>query len=376
MLDQFSATVEKIYAAAGDNTSWPDALAAVEQLTGSAGAVVHIVPKRPTEQLISLLGHSAEGYFSPENVEEWTRDYAPMCPRLAAPIRLPGAPYYVDYMLLSERELDLDPVYEWYGSHGLRYFIGSKLLEDDDAEVVWSLQRRRNQGHAQQEDVDLFQLLEPHLRRSLCLSRQLGTMHSLRSLGSALLEAIPQAIFALDRNGRVLVTNDAAAQLMRCSDGGLRLIDGQLLASNDREQRELNYLIGTAGELNVGAAGGWTKLSRPNDMTSYAVLVAPVRSPEPIPGLGEVKVLVIVHDPSRRPAADPAVLTSLYALTETEARLASAISVGHSVQSAAACLSMQVATARSHLKSIFLKLGVSRQQDLVSLVTSLRSVGT
>jgi DNA-binding CsgD family transcriptional regulator len=35
---------------------------------------------------------------------------------------------------------------------------------------------------------------------------------------------------------------------------------------------------------------------------------------------------------------------------------------------------MQLATARSHLKAVFRKLGVNRQQDLVRLLTSLSSL--
>ena len=131
MLDQFSDTIGKIYAAAADGELWGDALAAVEDLTGSAGAVLHIVPKKAPHELRTLLGKSASGYFLADHVAEWTRDYAPLCPRLAAAERWPDAPYYVDYMLKSERELDRDPVYEWYGSYGLRYFVGSRLIADD-----------------------------------------------------------------------------------------------------------------------------------------------------------------------------------------------------------------------------------------------------
>jgi DNA-binding CsgD family transcriptional regulator len=67
-------------------------------------------------------------------------------------------------------------------------------------------------------------------------------------------------------------------------------------------------------------------------------------------------------------------LTSLYNLTETEARLASGIAGGHSVESAAVSLHMRIATARSHLKSVFAKVGVNRQQDLVRLLSSLLTI--
>ena len=64
-------------------------------------------------------------------------------------------------------------------------------------------------------------------------------------------------------------------------------------------------------------------------------------------------------------------LASLYGLTETEARLASALSGGHSLESAAALLRHRPSTARAHLKAVFRKVGVNRQQDLVRMLATL-----
>ena len=64
-------------------------------------------------------------------------------------------------------------------------------------------------------------------------------------------------------------------------------------------------------------------------------------------------------------------LASLYGLTDAEARLAGALSGGHSLESAAALLRIQPSTARAHLKAVFRKVGVNRQQDLVRLLASL-----
>ncbi len=85
-------------------------------------------------------------------------------------------------------------------------------------------------------------------------------------------------------------------------------------------------------------------------------------------------MLVVIHDLMKLRSIDPQMLIRLYGLTDTEARLASAIAAAHSLESAAACLHMQVATARSHLKAVFAKVGVHRQQDLVRLLTSLSTI--
>ena len=64
-------------------------------------------------------------------------------------------------------------------------------------------------------------------------------------------------------------------------------------------------------------------------------------------------------------------LIDLFGLTAAEARLASALSMGHSLESAAHFLGLSVETVRTYLKSIFHKVGVSRQAELARLLASL-----
>jgi DNA-binding CsgD family transcriptional regulator len=374
MLDRFSATIEKIYTAAADSSYWPAALGAVEEVTGSIGAVVHIVPTNDGA-ITTLLGKSEGGQFLAEHVDEWARDYASVCPRLAAASRWPDAPYYVDYMLLSERQMELDAAYAWYRKHGLGYFIGSRLTHDSNVEIVWSLQRSCAQGHAQKADVELFELFKPHLANALGLGLQLGTLQSFNRLGSAIFEALPQAVFALDGQGAVLFANGRGRELLRAADG-LSLEAGLLRTAYPNDQIDLNAMIRSATEpLEPSASRGtWAGVSRPSGRLPYAVFVAPLRVTGEDFLAAEAKVLVLVHDLSEQRCAHAEMLVSLYALTDTEARLASALSAGHSLESAATLLGMQPTTARTHLKHVFRKLGVNRQQDLVRLLTSLSSL--
>ena len=374
MLDRFSDTIGKIYAAAADGELWGDALAAVEELTGSAGAVIHIVSKKAPLEMRTLLGKSAAGYFLASHVDEWTRDYALMCPRLAAAKRWPDAPYYVDYMLKSERELDFDPVYEWYGSYGLRYFVGSRLIDDDDTEIVWSLQRRREQGHAQQEDIDLFQSIKSHLARALQLAGSLNNLRSFEAVGWSVVESLSHALYALDAAGRLLFANAAARRLLRRKEG-IAIIDRRMSVSRPLEQRELDRLIGEAAGAQLHVSSGMCRVSRLAGGPPFAVSVAPLHPFADQCVMGHAAaVAVVVTDPCARQIVDHDLLTKVYGLTDTEARLAEAIAQGHSLDSAAASLGMRVATARTHLKSIFLKLEVNRQQDLVRFLMTLSTL--
>jgi DNA-binding CsgD family transcriptional regulator/PAS domain-containing protein len=374
MLEEYSATIERLYAAACDASRWTDALSGIEELSRSAGAVVHLVPKTPGGPLVSLLGVSGLAHFPAEEVAEWTRDFAEHCPRLAAAPRFPNASFICDRMILSEREMDRDPVYQWYAEHGLRYFIGSTLHASSRVQIVWSLQRTRNQGHVQQAEVALFERLKPHLARALALADQLGTLRSHQSFSSAVLEAMPQALFALDDDGRILFANSRAEACLRAADG-LCLADGRLSTALASEQPAIDRLIKGAGIAGMATGSGWARVSRPRGGLPYAMFVSPLRTGDDELLSANAKVLVIVHDTAQRRGADLDMLAALFGLTDAEARLASALSAGHSLESAAAMLGIRQATARTELKSVFRKAGVSRQQDLVRLLTSLSSIG-
>jgi DNA-binding CsgD family transcriptional regulator len=80
---------------------------------------------------------------------------------------------------------------------------------------------------------------------------------------------------------------------------------------------------------------------------------------------------VVITDPDRLTVPDEQALRDLYGLTATEARVAVQLAAGHSIQSAASVLHLSPETLRFHLKAIFRKLAVSRQQDLVRILTEI-----
>lgn len=368
MLDRFSATIEKIYSAAAGDCPWQDALLAIEDLAGCTGAVIDLVPT--TE---GLPRRTLAGSFSKDDCAEYARDYQAVCPRIRHAMENPTAEVQFDYQFMTEAAIDRDPVYEWFGKHGLRYYVGAPISRMTNYLGYLSLQRTRRQGHASSEDIALFTLLRPHIERAGGLADQLGTLRCHRRFSSAMLESLPQAVFALDRAGRILFANERGSRLAAAGDG-LRIEDSRLKTGLGREQGALDAMIEAAGNPVKNQPGGWLRLPRPSGRQPYALFLAPLRVADEELLAAEAKVLVLVHDIERQKSADPAMLATLYGLTQTEARVASALSGGHSVESAAATLGMRPATARTHLKHVFRKLGVNRQQDLVRLLTSLSNV--
>jgi DNA-binding CsgD family transcriptional regulator len=369
--EQLSSTLESIYAAAADPALWEDALSAIADFGDSAGAVLHLIPKSDQATIRSYLGAGAREAYAPDNVEQWLRDYAAHCPRLAAGARWPERDYIVDHMIFSETEMDRDPVYQWYGDHGLRYFVGSMLPETETMRAAWSFQRTRAEGHAQQPEIGAFLIIKRHLAHALQLASKLGTLEQQCRFSLRLLNAVPQAIFALDGSGRIVFMNAPAEQLVRTRDG-LLTDNGRLACRLPGQQPLLDRLLKAALMADVDAVrGGWLRLQRASGRRPYLALVSQLAAAAELMDEFQPRLLVIVSDPDRAAVPDDQALRDLYGLTDAEARVAAALGSGHSVQSAAEWLNISAETLRSHLKHVFRKLGVARQQDLVRILTEI-----
>ena len=98
------------------------------------------------------------------------------------------------------------------------------------------------------------------------------------------------------------------------------------------------------------------------------VLVSPVRLRMLLDPYAPA-VIMIVSGGDQDPLS-PATIARLFGLTRKEARLVVVLMQGKDLTVAAEELAIAYETARKHLQSIFQKLGVRRQSELVRVVVS------
>jgi DNA-binding CsgD family transcriptional regulator len=79
----------------------------------------------------------------------------------------------------------------------------------------------------------------------------------------------------------------------------------------------------------------------------------------------------LVIEPNSGEPADPAIVRDLLGVTLGEARVAALIGHGLNPRDTAQKLGIAEDTARNVLKRVFSKVGVSRQSELVALLTKL-----
>lgn len=231
-----------------------------------------------------------------------------------------------------------------------------------------------------ERDKQLCRRLLPHLRRALELRERLARSAAERDLHAVVSERLHVGVIGLDAQGRIVVCNDAARDILAAQDA-LHAGQGRLRAAHAAEDRLLQKHIAMAlgAHATPGMAegkGSTLALALRGGHGRLGVLVRRLPdhalSDEP----GQPRCAVFIRDPRRQPEPSVDVIACLLGLTRAESALALRLARGDSLDEAANCLAIRVTTARAHLRAIFQKTGVTRQAMLVRLLlNSVMAVG-
>jgi DNA-binding CsgD family transcriptional regulator len=277
-----------------------------------------------------------------------------------------------DFML--PEELDTEPFYtDFLARHGLRYCLATGISPDPRVAVALSVQRAIGRPEYSTSEVELMAQLGRHAEHSLRLSMRLLDAE-LTNLGlSDALARVGIGVFALDSLGRVVFANPAAKRLYGESVG---LVNGQLRIGTDTVGEEVATAISSAlrGNANdLTAAPRPIPVQRASSNRPLIVYVLPIANSGTLTEqfLTHTRAIVLVIEPEADAPADPAVVRDLLGLTLGEARIASLVGSGLPPRAAALQLGITEETARTVLKRVFSKVGVSRQGQLVALLSKL-----
>ena len=84
-----------------------------------------------------------------------------------------------------------------------------------------------------------------------------------------------------------------------------------------------------------------------------------------------VAALVLIVDAASRARIDPDLVQALFGLSPAESKIAALLAAGRTLRQIAVETDRRYGTVRMQLKSIFSKLGASRQVEVVQTVLSL-----
>lgn len=296
------------------------------------------------------------------------------------PLRREGLRRWRDLAGRVMRERDLVGEQAWlrseiYNDLGVPNGIGQVLA----APLATELERGpppvlsffRAPGSALFDDaaVRRYERLLPHLQRATRLRNAVaGQLAAVPGWTAALLDRLPAAVILLDGAARVRHANARARAILDARDG-LRLHQGGTLAAlGSGAARQLTAAVARA--LAHAPDGADLRVPRPGreQAEDWIVSVAPLPALTGTAlGHAALRCCVWIADTAANASAGPR-LAALFGLTPAEQRVAAGLLNGLCPKAIARAHGVSLPTVRTQVQSVFGKLGVRRQAELVRVL--------
>lgn len=367
----YANAIEAIYAAAASTERWRDALEAIAAYFGDVGA--NLIYSRDDGSTATIVSAGLQAAHDDYQRGWWEQDIRWIRARDFVYRSQSGA--VSDRHLVTDEEQATHPFYtDFQKRHGLRWIASVEVSPEPFALVALSVHRAPARQPYSDDELETFAGIGRHVEQALRLSIRLLRAEMTNAGLSEVLTHMNTGVFVLDGSGRVIHANPAATRL---TGDGLRLAGGRLLIGNAQSHQTFqNRLAGAIGDLLSGTPDYLkpTLIERSGNRRPLVIYILPIRSAAHNAFdhfLGQAKAVLVLRDLDEQDATDPAMVRDILGVTLAEARVASLVATGVSPRDAATTLGIKEETARSALKRVFAKSGLSRQSELSALLGKL-----
>jgi DNA-binding CsgD family transcriptional regulator len=348
--------IDKIYEAAFVPQLWPQVLDDLSAMSGSIGGAVLTAGGRHAPRW------AASDVVAPALLAFATGDAWKHNKRPERWLSAEHAGFLRDVDLFTADELGGDPMSHELKTQGLGWQLGTVIPLTTGEVIVFSLERRFEDGAHDISMRDAVDPFRPHLARAGLLAARLGLEHARTTV--ATLEAIGLPAAVTSHTGRVLVTNrllDRGQILLPAAGGQLAL---QEMSANIMLRQAI---CATAADLSISRS---IPIAAAPDRPAAVIHVLPLSGAAHDIFSGAAVMVIITSIGMRTNTPDLHLLRGLFDLSPAEAKLAAALSSGLTLKQAADDAGVRISTARSYMESVFRKTGTHQQSQLVALLKS------
>ena len=356
-----SGLIGSIYDCALDPQGWERTLADIAGALGSASVALHLNDLRRDEVLFHVLAGQS---LVPD--ERYMADLHSLLPRVPV----------LDEPFVLSRHVDPEVarrspfVQEWCRSRDVADLMQLFLMHD--ATRLSGLGAAWNDGHGAitDDEFELARLLLPHIRRAVLISDVLDMRTIERKRMAETLDELRCGVVLTDAQSAIVHANRSAEEMMR--DGGpISGAGGMLHTMDDQASADLRQAIRrvTQPVSEVRENGFPIRLTAPQAQARFAH-VLPLTSGEYRTRLRPEAIAAVFIGVSDD-QGDAQAIAAAYRLTPAETRVLVSVLAGSTLAATARALGIAETTAKTHLRNIFAKTGVSRQADLVRLSAGL-----
>ena len=272
--------------------------------------------------------------------------------------------FRVDHDDYRDDELARDPFYQEFLRPAGVFWHANAVLHSDAGELVeLSFKRRFQHDPYGRRDAALLDGILRDLRAAVRIAKQMLDSET-RGM-SLLLRSRGLAVFELDRKGHVLRSDEAAGPLP------IHIIGRKLVAGDPQERPGVERAVAAAATADMPALG-LAALTGP-DGRRYILQVHPLKAAARDLFFAASAVAVLLErqlPPGAYRAMTPALMAA-FGLTDREAEVACLRAEGFDLPAVSSLLGISQETARTYLKFCHEKIGVSRQAELVVLITRI-----
>jgi len=270
-----------------------------------------------------------------------------------------------DLDLFTPDEIANDPMYQYFRTRGAGWAVGCMFNVPSGDAIVLSFERAQSLGPYDRATIDYTDRFRPHFARAALMAARLG-LERIRAATDAL-KSIGLAAAVTGFNKKIISANSLFQELMPSQVQDRR--DRVRLTHPGSDQLLANALDEIARKGNYASILSIPVPAR-EDRPAFVLHTVPIRRPAS-DIFTNAHCLLVATPLTRKEAPPVALLQGLFDLTPAEARVAHGLAGGDTLTELAPQFGVEVSTLRVQLKSVFTKTGLSRQSDLVALLSGI-----
>lgn len=363
----FDDLVSGFYKAATGEQDWSQALDGVQKAFSARTAILQSVDVR-TGQLLAL--HNG-GPPMNEAMFDYVREYHQIDPRRERLIAFSQTglgtwwhchEHFDDVFVAKNRFYQ-----EFLPAYDTRYVSTVLAMPSEHVLTGFALELPATRGVLTADERETARRLGIHMQDALRAYQRVRELTAQSLAGHALLRSFPYPMWLVDEERFIHFANDAAVAAVDTGEymaqRGSQLLIDQHTANHSLTERLHVLKSAPHGEACVlqlrapkGGLPSWLHLS--------------VVVPEAVLGAFGSRRLVIItlFDPALVHSLDPFALSRLFGLTPAQARVAVSLADGLTAKQIAETCGCTVATVRTHIREVFVKLGAQRIADVVRVL--------
>jgi len=367
----FSNIVGTIYDCALDPALWPDAIREVCRASNFVAGVIEV-------SVLSSRSARLQQYwnYDPvwiERIAEYAEDAAEIWANIPNLMTRPlDEPMTVAREVPQFTSTKFRYYREWVRPQGIIDAALLMVLRERDRVGSVSLSRHESAGAVTDRDLQVIELLAPHLRRAVAISDVLNMQAIKIGTFEGAFDLLQAGVLFADHECKIIHANRAARAMLE-KKSPIQSVHGELKTQLPQTTAALKKAVAVVTEPAIGRMGIGVPVPQSDGDPAY-VHVLPLMTGDTRSRLApraSAALFVTAKDGGAGPPAEA--IAALFDLSPAEIRVLQRLLAGRAPVETADDLGLAMPTVRSHLASIYAKTGTGRQSDIIRLAAQLIS---